>query len=226
MNKLVRVTERAVLVLTLVCLTITSRADVLGFESPPLAPGAQDSYGPGREYLEGGFRLATSTAGGYFGSIIRFNPSGVSVLPNDGTVHFGATIYSRPVLDRPDGALFSIEQIDLAHYSQYFVTNHVNLRGNKPDGTFVSASFTLPSWFDPAFHAFQFDQSWSGLQSVSFLTDGFACDNIVVSVVPEPCCASLLVVGLLSVQLRRSGRERGNKAPNPTASVDAPIALS
>ncbi len=205
-NRTQLVTKIVALFLTPVCLTITSRADLLGFESPPLAPGQQDGYGPGPGYIEDGFRLTTSNIGANFGSIIRFNPSGVTFLPNDGTVHFGATYYSHPLLNRPDGALFTIDQLDLAHYSKFVVTNQVTFRGNKPDGTFVTVSFTLPSTFDPTFHTFHFDQSWTGLQSVSFNTDGFAWDNIMLSVVPEPHSASLLAVGFLTLYLRRSRR--------------------
>lgn len=185
------------LVLTCLCFAITSRADLLLFDAHPPAPGVQDAYGPGSEYVESGFRLTTTSTPGHHGAIRRVNPEGIGVLPDNGTVHFGATYYAHPLLDRPDGALFSLAQIDLAHYSRYVLRDEVAFLGNKADGTTVSVSFILASCFDPAFHTFQFDDSWTDLQSVSFLTNGIAWDNLMVSVVPEPSCPNLILGGLL-----------------------------
>lgn len=184
--------------------TIQCRAVVLDFDMPVVAPGDQDAYGYHDAYLEDGFRLRPTSNSG---SIIRFKPPnnlGV-LLPDNGTVHFGVTYFSFVLLDRPDGALFNFSQIDLAHYSEWVVTSRVSLRGNKADGTSISAELPLASTFDPQFHTFQLDASWNDLRSVDFLTDGFAWDNIVATIVPEPgsCTFGYLGALILSSYLRR-----------------------
>jgi hypothetical protein len=187
----------------LVCgLTFIGKADLLDFDSPPVA--SQDPYGPGLSYLEDGFRF--QSLGGFGGSIIRFNPLYLpGALPNDGTPYFGATFTSAPRMDRVDGALFSISQIDLSSYSLYAQTSSVTIRGNKLGGTSVTTTFGLPAW-DGTFHTYQFDSQWNNLQSVDFLTVAFAWDNIVATAVPEPATWSLLTLGigvLLGGLLRR-----------------------
>jgi hypothetical protein len=185
---------------------ITCRAVVLDFDSPPLAPGDQDSYGSGQGYLEDGFRI-TSTGGS--GSIIRFKPPNpFSTLPDNGTVHFGATYDSYPMLDRPDGQLFSFAQIDLAHYSDSFIRDRISLRGDRVDGTSVNVELQLPSSFDPMFHTFQLNASWTDLRRVSFLTDGFAWDNIVVTAIPEPGSVTLGCLGVLLLSASTCRRYR------------------
>ena len=188
-----------------VCLAaVQCHAVVLDFDMPVVAPGDQDAYGYNDAYLEDGFRLRPTT---HSGSIIRFKPPnnlGVP-LPDNGTVHFGVTYYTFVLLDRPDGALFDFLQIDLSHYAEGVVTNQITLRGNKADGTSTSVALSLASTFDPQFHTFQLDAAWTGLRSVDFLSDGFALDNIVVAIVPEPgsCTIGYLGALILSSHLRR-----------------------
>ena len=179
--------------------TVVAPAVILDFELPPVPLHGQDAYGAGRSYLEDGFRLRTTSDPSQFASIIRFNPIQEPNFPSNGTIHFGATLFSQPLLDRADDAAFSITQIDLAHYSRSAIVPTVAFRGQRADGSVVNATATLGPTFDSTFDTFQFGPEWSNLRSFSFLSDRFAWDNIVVAPqVPEPS-AALLGIGLLSM---------------------------
>ena len=182
------------------------RAELLDFNSPPVQ--TQDPHGPGQPYIEDGFRFQTLSGPG--GSIIRFNPSYLpGVLPDNGTPYFGATIYSAPHMDRVDGALFSISQIDLSDYSLYAGGSSVVLLGNKGDGSHITTTLALSPW-DGSFHTSYLDSNWNNLQSVDlltqagvgFVTQAFAWDNIVVTVIPEPTTCRLLFIGAVALLYR------------------------
>jgi hypothetical protein len=105
-----------------------SRAEILDFDLPPV--DSQDAYGPGQQYLEDGWRFTTfNVPGSPPGGIIRFNPFSLGDLPNNGTVYFGATSGAHPVLDRPDGALFNLTQIDMAFYSLVAIKYSIGFTG-------------------------------------------------------------------------------------------------
>src|SRR5262249_53318422 len=131
------------------------------------------------------------------------NPASSTAIPDDGTIHFGATYSASPVLDRPDGAAFSLSRIDLAFYSAGVVTYYLPFTGQRMDGTTVFTSFSLPpGGFTRQFYTFEFGSDWTNLKSVTF-RDAFAWDNIVVDI-PEPptvklagAAVSLLAFGSL-----------------------------
>lgn len=178
------------------------RADILTFDSPSVA--FQQGYGPGQAYIEDGFSFTTTNTPGYSGSIIRFNPATqISQAPNDGTIYFGDTYYSHPMMNRPDGALFDISQIDLSYYSESVMVSNITFLGNKADGSTVTTTFMLNGPYDAQFQTFQFDSDWTDLVSVDFLTQGFAWDNIDVTIVPEPNIAALIINGVLLLILAR-----------------------
>ena len=121
-----------------------------------------------KPYIEDGFRFQTLS--GPAGSIIRFNPLYMpGELPNDGTPYFGATFYSAPHMDRVDGALFSISQIDLSGYSVFAEGSSVFLVGNKGDGSHITTTLALSPW-DGTFHTSYLDSNWNNLQSVDLLS--------------------------------------------------------
>ena len=171
----------------------TCGADLLDFNSPPVE--FQESYYDGRPYIEDGFRMSSLAPSLLYGGVIRRNPFGTLTYGgttytnfnyND-TIYCSATYFAfpyRPTLDRPDGSLFTISQIDLGAYSPLVVFPSVSFQGNKLDGTSVVTTFSLSEDFEGVFHTYQFGPEWTNLRSVYF-PEGSAWDNVVVSVVPE-----------------------------------------
>jgi hypothetical protein len=179
------------------------RAELLDFNTP--AVRSQDGYGVGESYIEDGFRF--QPVGDPASSIIRFNPKYLpGELPNNGTPYFGATYSSVPRMDRADGALFTINQIDLSRYAIDVPCTNVTFRGNKSNGGYVTTKFVIPSW-NGSFYTFQFGSEWTDLQSIDFLTQTnadyvtqpFAWDNIVVVTIPEPTTCRLLALGAIAL---------------------------
>jgi hypothetical protein len=171
------------------------RADILTFDSPPVS--FQQGYGPGQAYIEDDFSFTTTNTPGFSGSIIRFNPATqIYPCPNDGTIYFGDTYYSHPMMTTTNGALFDISQIDIDYYSSSVMVSNITFLGIKADGSTVTTTFDLSGPFTPQFQTFQFDSDWTDLTSVDFLTQGFAWDNIYASVVPEPDSIAVFAIGV------------------------------
>ncbi len=182
----------------------------LGFESPPFQ-GNQDPYGSGVLYHEQGFVFSTPTQNA--GSIIRFAPGQEPVIPDNGTVHFGGTLFSRPTLTAAGNAPFALYSIDLAHYSQHAPVSSVALVGTYFWGGTVTESFPIGA----GFQTFELPETWTRLVKVELVASFMAWDNVTVAIVPEPAIAGLLLSGLaVAFRRRRPARDLSLAEPaNP-----------
>jgi len=180
----------------------TANAVTLTFDNPPFT-GPQEGHMPGNPIIESNFMLATVDDPGHYGSLIRFNPWLNSYVPNNGTIHVGATKYSNPWLQRVDGTPFDLLSFDLGEYSTFYLSTNVPLTGYLNNGGTVTMNLSIDGIFDGAggvndFQHYTFDSSWRNLSRVEFHATGFSVDNIEVSsttVVPEPISSILFVTG-------------------------------
>jgi len=177
----------------------TFASTILTFNNPPVI--FQDGYGPGDQYVEGDYMLSNAVDPGGHGSVIRFNPFNQNALvPNNGTVHVGTTLFSNPWLQRTDGGAFSLLSLDIAEYSEHvtWITS-VSLTGHMQNGETVQATLALDGVFDGIGGVEDFQKyvlNWDKLVRLDFNTDGIAFDNIEVSAVPIPTAVWLFASGL------------------------------
>ncbi len=185
-----------------------SSAAVITFDLDP--PALQQGYGEGSIYEEEGYFLSTSNDPGHSGSIIRFNPDAVSgIVPNNGSIHMGATHFSNPWLQKSDGGAFDLISLEVAEYSA-FVTppQSLNISGLTVNGLVLSTNLFIDDIFDGAggVDDFQFySLNWTNLVRLDFNDTGFSIDNIEVNsaTVPEPELLSLLVIGWVGLGFLR-----------------------
>lgn len=166
-----------------------SSASIITFDVDP--PDFQQGYGEGSIYEEGGFFLSTVSDPGRHGSIIRFNPEAQNAaVPNNGSIHMGATLFSNPWLQKPDGGIFSLISLEIAEYSEFVrPPEPLNITGLTAGGQILSANLSIDNIFDGAggvddFQFFSFN--WNNLIRLDFNNTGFSFDNIHVDSVPVP----------------------------------------
>lgn len=190
-------------------------AALITFDTSPVA--FQQGYGDGTQYVEGDFFISSTSTPGAHGGVIRFNPDAQrAIVPNNGTIHMGATYFSNPWLQRVDGGVFDFLGLDLAEYSEYVMTRSVDIRGIFESGAAVTRTFTLDRLLDGAggVNDFQhFNLDWTNLVRVDFLTYGFAMDNLVVFPsavvsVSEPSSLAILLIGIFGLVLRKQANTR------------------
>jgi hypothetical protein len=138
-----------------------------------------------------------------------YEPTGLYMLfyqqhsPDD-YVTFGLT----------NGYTFGLTSVDLAD-PNYPSTSLVPIMfiGSLANGSTVTNTFTTPGNNATTFLNYSFDSTFiSGLSSVAIQAPRWAMDNLVfgnVAPVPEPGAGNLLLLGLLSLKLRR--REKRGK---------------
>jgi hypothetical protein len=179
---------------------------IITFNTPAVA--FQDGYGQGRPYVEGDYCMSTVNTPGNYGSIIRFNPLTQNALvPNNGTVHMGVTLFANPWLQKTDGGPFNLIGLDLAEYSEYTNwVNSVSMVGYRQDGSTLTATLAIDRIFDGygGVNDFQhYNLNWKNLIRVEFHSTCFSMDNIEVLAVPEPATILLLTLGGLILRKKR-----------------------
>lgn len=199
---------RSIQFLLIGCLMVISQnsysSTILTFDNPPVA--FQDGYGDGDTYVEDDYSLSSISDPGHSGAFIRLNPdTQAALVPNNGTVHVGTSLFSNPWLRRTDGGAFSLLSLDVAEYSE-FVTwpTSVSLTGLKGNGDTLQANLSLDGIFDGSGGVDDFQHyvlNWEDLVRVNFNTDGIAFDNIEVASVPVPAAIWLFISGLVFIRV-------------------------
>jgi len=189
---------------------VVSRLD---FES------ARGIIGGRRYYEERGFSITAfgypgDSPSDYFFAFRNYPPgfrnaNGLNTVPSNGTnvmVPFTRTFV---ILRNLNDAIFSLLSVDVAEYSAVpDVNTAMRFIGYRVDGSSLSRVVNINRGIFGEFTDFQtltFDESWAGLARVSIEASddflfrtriGFSMDNLIVSVVPEPMTAGLLLLVL------------------------------
>jgi len=109
---------------------------------------------------------------------------------------------------------FDFLNFDLGEYSQYNPTSQVTLTGQRNTGETLQTILTLDGIFDGIggvndFQNITLGSNWTDLTSVSFSSEAYSLDNLVMDVkstiqeVPEPQSLVLFSLGLFGMRLLR-----------------------
>ena len=182
---------------------------VITFEDPPFT--FQDAYGDGDRYVEGDYFVESVSTPRHHGSLIRFDPfdpRSLDIVPNNGTIHAGATYFSNVSIQRNDDAPFTLVSLDIGEYSEYASPpSAVTLVGHRFDGTTISSSLSLDGQFDGygGIDDFQnYTLNWEDIVKLEFQGYVFSFDNVVMESIPEP--TTLVLLGFGGLILRRRCR--------------------
>ncbi|HTO70588.1 MAG TPA: hypothetical protein VMR31_12060 [Myxococcota bacterium] len=202
--------RRVVVLLVLLAPALTARGASIriGFENGGLLPPNTGIIIP--KYREAGFEFydALPPFMGVPAGLGRVGPGGA--VAANGTSTMDVLYAESLAFDREDGGTFDLVSIDLAEYSTVYPTPMtIELVGDRVDGTSVAATFTTDgivyggsSTVD--FQTFALPDSFRDLIRVHSPTQGYAFDNVVVSVAPEPGAALLAALVALVIRAARA----------------------
>lgn len=181
----------------------------LEFEEPSVpAPGMQVGIS---SYSEDGFfikplgliEVATPFR-------LRRNGGSSMGFPENGSPYLQLALQDSFEMVLMSGATFTPVSIDLAEYSEAFATpKDVLFTGYLSGGGTVSTTFTLDGLIDgtgpvPDFETFLFPVTFADILRLETTTNSFSADNLVVTPVPEPVSAVLILAGLGLLACRRN----------------------
>lgn len=192
------------------CLLIASQsfaAVTLDFDAPSVP--FQQGYGEGDLYSEDGFQFGTVNAPGHVGAMIRFNPPAQNVVvPDNGSIHLGISMFTTPYLQREDGGVFNLNSLSVGEYSQFAANaSQLNISGTLAGGGSVSAVLSIDGIFDGAggLDDFQsYDLNWENLVRVDFNSELVSIDNLQVEAIPEPVTVAFLLCAMGVFVVRRN----------------------
>ena len=152
--------------------------------------------------------LSLSVQPGEHGSFIRREPSTQSCLvPDNGTIHVGVTLFANVSIRRNDGLPFKLISLDIAEYSDCSTSiESLTLIGNKSDGTSITDELEVDGLFDGNGGIDDFQNyilNWEDIVKLEFYTPvlGFAFDNVALESIPEP--TTLMLLGFGGLLMRR-----------------------
>ena len=150
----------------------------------------------------------------YYEEIVWFRPVGIepgngfvrsgggnSFSPENSTAYLQAGLGSSLMFSLLDGRTFDLISVDIAEYSTLFPNPlTVHFIGYRSDGSIVTTDLTTDGVIDGTgpladFQTFYFDSRFSNLSRVEIPTTGWSLDNLIITPVPEPGSAVLIVLG-------------------------------
>ena len=145
--------------------------------------------------------MSTVNDPGHFGSIIRFNPAASSNIPNNGTIHMGATFFSNTWLQKSDGGLFDLISLELGGYSRLVTPpSPLNISVITVYGSILSTNLFIDGIFDGpgGGNDFQlYTLNWRDIVRLDFNGVGFSFDNInIAESIPVPGSIYLVAFGV------------------------------
>lgn len=126
---------------------------------------------------------------------------GNSFSPENSTAYLQAGLGSSLMFSLLDGRTFDLISVDIAEYSTLFPNPlTVHFIGYRSDGSIVTTDLTTDGVIDGTgpladFQTFYFDSRFSNLSRVEIPTTGWSLDNLIITPVPEPGSAVLIVLG-------------------------------
>jgi len=173
----------------------------------------------GSYYLDGQIayssdELNLGTTGAWGALIISSPPSNYQGGPNNGTPYLQSSMFSSVFIETTGNMTFDFLNFDLGEYSQYNPTSQVTLTGQRKTGEILQTILTLDGIFDGIggvndFQNITLGSNWTDLTSVSFSSEAYSLDNLVMDVkstvqeVPEPQSLVLFSLGLFGMRLLR-----------------------
>ncbi len=180
----------------ILCFSTKSYAEIttkrITFDPAPLLNGSKHVT----NYEENRYFFSTPNGMGHYNEQSNF-------APNNGTAYLNFGVYNKPLKITRIGEnppVFSLIQVDLAHYSLYFYFDIIEFKGIRSDGSEISQSFSLTSGI--IFRTFSFNPGFKDLKSVEVNSSGFAMDNIVISANEPPLPSILLPPTILHYLLK------------------------
>ena len=166
----------------------------ISFDPAPIPTGSRAIT----SYTESGYFFSTPIWMGHCGGANNSN-----FMPNNGTGYLNFGVNSLPLtivrIDKRQ-PVFSLIQVDLAHYSLYFSTNIVEFKGIHTDGSVTYQNFELTDGIN--FKTFVFNPGFSDLVSVEINSVGYAMDNVLMSTNMPPLPKDLFLPAILQLLLK------------------------